>query len=797
MLVAWGLSGIFFVGMAERLAGQDSTKQDLTKQDLAKQAAPTTLMPRLGAWVNVTLSRHAVDFSEFRTTPLFSPRNTQFPGPTNLRFLSGNALSAGGVFELPFSTQFGLSVRLSYTQHHALLQTEEAVLLGDVNGTSSENIIEHRINARLATLGTEIYGYAAPFSNGFRIIGGIAAGYILSRAYSQGEAFQQPTRGGFTPNGDQTFNAQTGEIPDVQPVQLWLTGGVSYTLSFPFGATTLEITPELAYSHALSSILQSSSVPSGTSLWNAHYFRGGVKITLPIFSEQQAQKPDTVRQNLLTKDSLARLAREQDSINTARLIDSTRRTSTVLTAPFRTNAPKVSVYAQQALTKAQNLVNTRQIDMKPVSIVRFAKRVQGRDVSDEEENEKLVLPVQELLVRDELPLLPFVFFDGESSTKLPERYAALPPNSAALFSPDALKASSVLASGRHAYYHLLNILGWRMRKLPNARLNILGCTDGFTSEKNRPRLGEVRANTIADYLKSVWEIDSSRLFISELRGNTVSPRASRPLAEADKQAENRRVELSSDTTALFAPLLLTDTISHALTPVMRFYLIVPSTLRIKSWKIRIRQERQTIKEFRGNGKPPLAIDWRVDAKEMEKMREGNRENNRESNRENSLANTNDIAPLECSFEVLEQDGAGISSPVQKIVAEERRFRVNANERVENMLVERQSLILFDGVKSTLTQTHLETLKGVNARMTASSRVLFEGFMDKSGDEEFNERLSLARAQAAAQALRFNVRGAQVEIKGYGANKVLFDSRIPEGRIYSRTVRITQETPIQE
>ncbi|TAE21122.1 MAG: hypothetical protein EAZ92_17325 [Candidatus Kapaibacterium sp.] len=778
MFMVWLLGTIFF----------GATTQPLTAQDSTGVSASTTLAPRIGMWASAVLSRHTLDFAEFRTTPLFAPRSAQFPGPPNLRFLSGSGISAGGVFELPFSPQFGLSLRLAYTQHHALLQTEETVLLGDVNGTSSENIIEYRINARPATLGTEAFAYVAPFGGGLRLLGGMGAGYVFSRGYSQEEAFRTPPRGGFTPNGDQVFNAQTGEIPDVQPLQLWVSGGVSYTLSFPFGPTTLEITPEFAYSYALSSMLQASSVPSGQAVWNAHYVRGGVKITLPLFSEKPLRKAENDSTNARKADSLARLAheqvaREQDSLNTARLLDSTQKASAIiLTAPVRSNAPKVSIYAQQALTKAQNLANTQQIDIKPVSIVRFAKRVQGRDVSEEEENEALVLPVQELLVRDELPLLPFIFFDGESSITLPERYTALNVASAAQFTPDALKASSKLVSGSHAYYDVLNILGWRMRKLPNARLDILGCTDGFTSEKNRPRLGEVRANVVADYLRTVWNIDSTRLSVSELRGSAISSKASRPLAEADKQAENRRVELSSDTNALLAPLLLTDTISHALTPVMRFYLIVPPTLSVKSWKVRIRQGRQAVKEFRGTGKPPLAIDWRVDAKEMEKLRENP---------------ADEIAPLECSFDILEQDGAGISSPTQKIIAEERRFRVNANERVENMLVERQSLILFDGVKSTLTQEHVEILKGLNARMTSSSKVLFEGFMDKSGDEEFNERLSLARAQAAARALRFNTRGAQVEIKAYGSNKVLFDSRTPEGRIYSRTVRITQETPVQE
>lgn len=751
---------------------------------------------RFGLWGAYSLHQHTVDISEFRTTPLFFPRTSRFPGPPNLRFESGSGISLGALVDVPFSRNAALSLRLSYVQHNAFLTTQEPVLLGDANGTVSENIIEYRINAAPATLGADLFfKYTLLTSSSFGglyVLAGARGGFLLHRVYSQEERLLTPTRGGFTPSGDPFGNRQSGDIPDAQAFQLWASAGLGYDvpLQFPFG--TILVSPEISYAYALTNILQSSSVPQGSGLtgsstWSPHFLRGGVAFTLPLASP--AKNLDTELQNTRQRDSLARIAFVNDSVNAERIaaqtLDSARRATRITAAPTQKIEKKISVFAQQSLLKAESLKNTRQIDIKPVSIVRFVKRVNGRDVSDEQENEKLIIPIQELLVRDELPLLPYIFFDGESSTKIPDRYSKLSASGAETFSPESFKASSNLAPKQHPYYSLLDIIGYRMKRLPLTQVNILGCTDGFTSEKNRPRLGEVRANVVADYLKTVWGIDSTRLVVSELRGTNVSTKASRPLHETDKQAENRRVELSSDTTALFAPLLLTDTITHTLTPIMRFYLIVPPTLSVKSWRIKIRQGRQNIKEFRGTGKPPLAIDWRVDAKEMEKINDKLGEKNVDAN------------SVESTFDILEADGSGVSSPVEKIETQERRFRVNADERVENALVERQSLILFDGGKSTLTHEHIETLKGVNARMTSNSKLLFEGYMDKSGDEEFNERLSLARAQAAAQALRFNVRGAQVEIKGYGGSKTLYDTRLPEGRIYSRTVRITQETPIHE
>jgi outer membrane protein OmpA-like peptidoglycan-associated protein len=762
---------------------QDSTR---SVSNLTKESAPRRESFRLGLWGAYNVSQHSVNFTEFRTTPLFSPRSAAFPGPPNLRAAGGAGISIGALSEIPLAENFSLSLRLSFVQHTSLLTTQEAVLLGDLNGDVQENTIEYRINAALASVGLEIFAKYKIVS-GFHALLGLRGGYMLGHAYSQSERLLLPSRGGFSPAFEQTRNPQSGDVPDLVPVQMWAVGGLGYDIPLRLPVGNVHITPEIAYSFALTNALQSGGSGSENALWQLHYLRGGVNITLPI-GEMLAAPPDTALLNAQRRDSLARVIALNDSLNTAlayeRNADSVRRAGLILAAPTQKNVKKESIYAKQALLKAQTLVNTRTIDIKPVSIVRSVKRVNGRDVSDEQENENLIIPIQELLVRDELPLLPYIFFDGENSFKIPERYAKLDRSEIEQFNPEKLKVASSLVPKEHSYYHLLNIIGFRMKRLPQTTLNLLGCTDGFTSERERSRLAPARANAVAEYLRTVWGIDSTRLVLSELRGG-LSAKPSRPLHETEKQAENRRVELSSDTTALFAPLLLTDTIAHTLTPIMRFYLIIPPTLSIKSWKIKIRQGRQTLKEFRGNGKPPLAIDWRVDAKEMEKMTE------RTSDK---IATAEGI---ECTFDVLEQSGAGISSPTRGLEMQERRFRVNADERVENSLVERQTLILFDGGKSTLTQSHLEILKGVNARMTSNSKVVFEGFMDKTGDEEFNERLSLARAQAAAQALRFNVRGAQVEIKGYGSSKVLYENRLPEGRIYSRAVRITQETPLNE
>jgi outer membrane protein OmpA-like peptidoglycan-associated protein len=68
-----------------------------------------------------------------------------------------------------------------------------------------------------------------------------------------------------------------------------------------------------------------------------------------------------------------------------------------------------------------------------------------------------------------------------------------------------------------------------------------------------------------------------------------------------------------------------------------------------------------------------------------------------------------------------------------------------------------------------------------------------GFADKysGGSEENSQRLSLERAQAVAKFL-----GApNTDVRGNGQTPLLYDNSLPEGRVYSRTVLITVETPV--
>jgi outer membrane protein OmpA-like peptidoglycan-associated protein len=113
------------------------------------------------------------------------------------------------------------------------------------------------------------------------------------------------------------------------------------------------------------------------------------------------------------------------------------------------------------------------------------------------------------------------------------------------------------------------------------------------------------------------------------------------------------------------------------------------------------------------------------------------------------------------------------------------------------LVERFNLILFDFAKSTITSEQEPMMNLMRTRITERSTVRVDGFTDRTGEAEFNRKLSLQRALGVAQALGFTAEQHKTNVMGYGSSLELYNNDLPEGRFYSRTVRVIVETPQNE
>ena len=743
----------------------------------SNDAAPGEGRPfRLGLWGGYGMNSHSADFPELSGYPIFTTRTSANQGPANFRTGAGMGLSLGVLYELPLAQSLALTARLSYTAHDGLLMTSDKTLLGDAQGNVIDALHEYRINAHLATLGADIGAKWTPVG-GLYIAAGLRGAWMMQSTFSQEERLVASGSGASLTGGfdRQTFsrvrNEQEGALPAAAPVQFFAHAALGYEIPLGF----MRLAPELGYMMGLTNIL------AGGTAWRIDQVRAGISalFTFQPLANGVLQMSGDSFDEILESRSLSRPASQDTTI----LASNTKPDGNTAS---KNNVPKNDIKsdgANPSKTERPSLPAARtMLDVQAFGIVRTAQRsLKERGEKEqivEKQEQSVVLPKQEVIVRHSYSLLPYIFFDGDRSAAIPPRYARLTTEATAQFTTEKLHISTALTAGEHPYYHLLNIVGQRMKRFPEAKLNILGGIDGASGERDNLRVARQRALAVAAYLRTVWGVDSARLVLGEAR---LTAKSGRIFNEQDRQAENRRVELSSDTVALLEPIQLFDTVQRNAPVRVRFMPTAKGTSEtaaaISSWNLTIRQEDRTIKELRGEGALPPSLDWRADEKE------------------HALLRVN--VPLQFALTAQEKAGTLLSAPVRSLPVQPRLFRAADEEYCENLLIEKYNLILFDATKSSVAQTQAVTLKALNSRITARSKVLVEGYMDKSDDEEANRRLSRARAQSAAQSLKSFVRGAQLDVQGYGSQKPLYDDRLPEGRMYSRTVLVTVETPLGE
>lgn len=156
----------------------------------------------------------------------------------------------------------------------------------------------------------------------------------------------------------------------------------------------------------------------------------------------------------------------------------------------------------------------------------------------------------ERTVKETFPLRNYVFFDL-GSTEIPNRYVKIKKSDVAEFREEQVDLyTPENLSGRSkrqlvVYYNILNIVGDRLVKNPNASIKLVG-----SSEVNKAD-GLQMAESIKTYLVSIFSIDESRI-VTE--GNTQPTIPSRQIGEKEelillKEGE-RRVSIESNSPAM-------------------------------------------------------------------------------------------------------------------------------------------------------------------------------------------------------------------------------------------------------
>jgi len=374
----------------------------------------------------------------------------------------------------------------------------------------------------------------------------------------------------------------------------------------------------------------------------------------------------------------------------------------------------------------------------------------------------LTIKMEENISKHISPLLPMIFFD-DNSAEIPARYERISADSARRMVAKDVSEGNAL----DVYHRILNIIGMRMKKNPDAVITLTGTNSGVGAERNNRQLSQNRAENVKKYLVEVWGIEPNR--IKTVARNL--PEKASNSRDADGIAENRRVEISSNDWDIIAPSVIQDTTRLILPPIIRFRSDVASDAGITDWHLIVTASTRKVREIFGKGEQIHFDDWFVKDDETAK----------------ALIKHN----MQFNLSVTDNEGNHYITDVKTLPVELKTISketAKSGDTITNVY----DLILFDFDKATLSSNNMKIIDMIKKEMPEYSIVKITGYTDRMGNEDYNERLSLSRAISASKALG----RPDAQTIGSGEKVLLYDNDLPEGRFYSRTVIIEVKIPVK-
>ncbi len=425
---------------------------------------------------------------------------------------------------------------------------------------------------------------------------------------------------------------------------------------------------------------------------------------------------------------------------------------------------------QAVIRVIDTLGDTHETATTPVRITRTSREVIHNLIhppSGQVAMEPSTITIQELTMIESSPMLNHVYFD-QGQSEIPERYALLSSRAATKnFSETKLRGTM------EKYYHILNVIGKRLREFPEADIRIVGCNSGSGTERGRIDLSRGRAESVRSYLKYIWGIEPSRMVV-EARNRPAAASAN----GTDKgRSDNQRVEIYSEYRAILEPIKSTyveetsDTAAFVVQPkIMAGY-------GVSRWKIELLGDGTPIAALSGQG--DLGLSYTFDLEDIGFQK---------------LASFNKI---KASIEVMDENGqiykdddAATSSV--RFVKREEHIAQNSGYKV----LEKYALVLFDFNSSIINGKNMGIIDQIVERMKAFPKAQVEvvGHTDNIGEEAYNVWLSTRRAKSVFDQIvaQMTIDDEKISHVGSGPHNPLYDNNIPEGRALNRTVTVSLE-----
>jgi outer membrane protein OmpA-like peptidoglycan-associated protein len=533
--------------------GQGTEQQGGTPAAQAPPPAsqsPSAKQVTFGVFGAVNINQHLADFPQLPGVPTATGRAAA------VRF--GNALgfgfTVGGLADIPFSDQLGLSLRLSYATHSATLQAFESeyTSLLNTDGTGVmfyDSRFRRDLATNLGTIGLEPLLRWSPLSSvpDLHIFAGLRVGYLIQNSFNQSENLLEPGDTALVWNtGGRVRNLQGGDIPDVQRIHLAATGGIGYDIK----VGNIVLSPEAFYSYSFTPVI-------GGFGWNINTIRGGFSV------RYVPDLPPAVPNDTIAEPPIAQ------------------------NPPEKTDTAKKTSDVDQTDENQKSTLNA--------SISAFMVDSSGA------EHPLVRLRVEQFFAWQMYPLMNYIFFE-QNAPGVPPRYRMLKTKEeTANFSEQDFHNVNML----RVYYDVLNIIGKRMQQIKTAKIQLVGCNNNIGLESGNIPLSYRRADEIRRYMIDIWGIDSSRVTL-QARNLPEKPTMSRDSLGVE---ENRRVEIYSDVWDILKPVLVNDTINIPEPPTIRFRMNIKASDGVAKSALTVTQGQRGLKLFTIQGKPDSTLDW--------------------------------------------------------------------------------------------------------------------------------------------------------------------------------------------
>lgn len=474
--------------------------------------------------------------------------------------------------------------------------------------------------------------------------------------------------------------------------------------------------------------------------WKVNTVQFALNLKFPIYEP----KPVTLRDTIIEKDTVV-IVDKSVKTEFVRLAKSTRQTKIIDNEKDNIERTIIKEYYERVVPKEVLL---------DVSFDVFGVDRQGK------RTENPVLIIEEVETEEGFPLLPYVFFPPVENSLEKTKMKRIPKEETSKFSEIKLEWNTL-----EIYYQLLNIIGSRLRNNPKANITLTGTNNNAGIEQNNLQLSLERAEAVKRYLVDVWGIEPQRI---KTQATNLPAKPTNPVIPEGIE-ENSRVEITSDDVSIIAPVYMKEIDIIANPPVIEVRPLIQTSVGIKDHKLEIAQGNEIIRTFEGKGTPEQ-FTWEIVQNPIPKLEQ------------------EAIITL-----TVEDNENQVKKHSKNVTIHQKTIRKKREIIEDDYRIERYSLILFDFDKSTILDIHKPVLDYIRSKITPNSKVKIYGYADRTGTLEYNRELARRRSEEVRNYLKINPEN--VEVYPIGSDELLFDNNIPEGRSYSRTVKIEIRTPI--